>query len=1148
MAIKVLEGVSISPRGNRFQTQNWPQSYAFGGWIYNTNCSINYGNSPSEITLSVALGNLGDAGSQDFSQHPQTFDINKNDLKLGTTTNGQESLFDLSINGTDFKDYVLYSYDIDIQANQKILNVTFKDYSVILDKIYVGLVKRQGSRNIHRTNISGVFPIKCPDCQYSGDSFVHDGVLSREVDLGSYAGLNGQIYDNMADAQAILNQNPSLERNVWDYWTELSLLAADPSNRSTAWEDNFNLNGGYLILGTEDIPQEACGGLPEVRYSLPELLWSLKHRGLNFAGAFPTGYTTRSMYYKQNYVGTLREVLQNWGSDFGIDFFVSGKTFWGLDITSPVNIDNLTGVLDPNDSNGVKFDFPREDAIAGYKESYSLDNSYDQAVVTYSIKPAQVEERSKDVKRHVGYVPLHPMDLNYVNRTSLTLFNNAFGKEFITSTPYFDFEQCVNATETTVVTCGNNIIASLSHGGDRYRRFDKWTNRTFGDMDTSIALSKYNQTLRDIFVGQRITESLEIMDPLRNGSYNIINAEAKRDFDANFKALGFHPIARIMDDRVKYSILDKFKKTQGNNRHPKFFEIYLGYHFPQEYNAISSVEKAMATDMYKYGLLTQGIVNDTPYTVEDHFYNLSPEAGLTYGSSGIKRTTYTHEYEPTTEQYPVVEDAPFKDSIPFYNWSNSSRYTGVYYGDLDNLWGTTQEEFDRAIEFEDEECQNYGAIASANEKIDLVPNDTTKQTWDMAYFTPSFHDDIEEQYKETPLRSMIQNLAANNQLGADQVSIGFWNYNGEYELGCRKLHFCIIPITHNNTDDTYPCHPNGRFGFKPSCNNKIRNKEMFMKYQNEIEEEEKRKSREEIPSICDISIEQELCENALQASGDAVRATSYDCDLLMDEALQRFDCAVDPTGVYRVGFHPTWVESPNSRFLSITIERNPDALIEGTSVPTDAYGAAYIYDVVNSASLQLYNYRRLNPVIVYPVSTPYSQDGSNYGNYDQGGKLYYGTMTTSVKTEIRTPESVEIFGEPVNKIGSNASTFKTINNEVQPDLDPFLNSADNQFLSYMSIITGNNLSSVATVEDYHNIINGLNTYNSPSASEKVDFEIIGEATGIGHILTPLSGLTSFSVSVSQGGVKTNLSFSSKPPTLPEQETILNKITARLPKR
>jgi hypothetical protein len=119
---------------------------------------------------------------------------------------------------------------------------------------------------------------------------------------------------------------------------------------------------------------------------------------------------------------------------------------------------------------------------------------------------------------------------------------------------------------------------------------------------------------------------------------------------------------------------------------------------------------------------------------------------------------------------------------------------------------------------------------------------------------------------------------------------------------------------------------------------------------------------------------------------------------------------------------------------------------------------------------------------------------------------------------------------------------------VDPDLDPFLNADTNQFLSYMSIITGENPSSVATIKEYHDVIKGLNAHNSTGASEKIDIEIIGEATGIANIITPLSGLTSFSVGIGQAGIKTSLSFSSKPPTLPEQESILNKISARLPKR
>ena len=1164
MAVKVLKGIKVSPRGNRFQPQNWARSYAFGGWIYSTNGVINFGESPSEISLSIALGNLGEEDfSNEFSEEPKTFDIKKTDLRLGAPGRNQESLFDIDINGSVFNDYVLYSYDIDIQPNQKILNVVFKDYSVILDKIYVGLIKRQGAKYIHRTNISGIFPIKCPDCLYSGDAFLHTGVLQREVDLGSYVGLNGTIFDNMAAVKAgiIDEELPEVERNVYEYWRRLSGIVTDPDKQSEEWKDIFNLNGGYVMLGTEDIPQDFCGGLPEIKYSFPELLWTLQNRGMQFAGEFPSGYTTRTLYYKQNYVGTLREVLNNWGSDFGINFFASGKTFVGMDITKPVALDVLTGIVDPNDPNGEKFDFTEKDAISSYKESYSLDNSYDQSVVTHNTKAAQSETRSKQVKRHVGYAPLHPMDLNYVS-SSLTLFDNAFGKQFVTNSPFFNFETCDNDMHTSTVLCGSRLVATTKHKGHRLTRFDKWTNRTFAEMDISMTLSKYNPSFRGIYVGSRIIDSLKIMDPIRTGGYlsepmTKYETPAKQDFDANFKALGFHPIARIIDPRIKTPILVKYKgglASKDNANDQKFFEIYLGYHFPEELTAITSVEKTMAGDMYKYGLLTQGIVNNAPYTVEDYFYNLSPDAGLTYGSSGIKRTTYTHDYEPQTEQHPVVEDAPFKDSVPFYNWANSDRYTGAFYGQLENHWGTTQEDFDRNIEFDDDECQKYNNITNINDKLDDKLW-TTKQTWEMDYFAPSFHDGIDDLSREGSFRSMLKNLRLSNQLGVDQISVGFWNYNGDYENRCRKLHVCIIPITRGEVDDAYSCHPNGRFNFIPSCNKeedgtprRTMNKEMFMKYQAEIEQEEKAKAKEEIPSICDISVEQELCENALQASGDLVRKQVHECDLLMDEKLLRFDCEVNPTGVYRVGFHPSWIQQPNSRYLAVNIERNPAALKDGTFIPTDANGRYYINDLVTQKTLVRYNYKHINAIITYPVSTPYNMDGNGYVPYDESGQLYYGTMTTTIDTEIRTPESVEIHGEPVNKLNSSASSFKLVLNQVDPDLDPFLNADANQFLSYMSIITGENPSSVATIKEYHDVIKGLNAYNSTGASEKIDIEIIGDVAGISGIITPLSGLTSFSVGVGQEGMKTNLSFSSKPPTLPAQESILSKISARLPKR
>jgi hypothetical protein len=1135
MAVKTLQGVKVEPKGNRFQSQSWVNGYAFGGWIYSASVEVGLSNEPSSISLSVVLANLGEDNEPDYSNTPKNFDIEKSDLILGTS-NGTESLFDITINGKKFEDFVLFSYEKDIQPDSKVLQLQFKDYSVMLDKIYVGLINRQGNKFVHRGVKSGEFFIKCPDCQYNGSNFVQSSTLVRDVDFGSYAGVNGNVVDNFG---GIVN----------NLTAPLSFGNMVSSSNQNNPDLDFNLNGGYLILGTEDIPKENCGSLPEVRYTFPDLVASLQSRGVRLIGDFPNTFSLNTHYYKQNYVGTLREVLQNWCSDFALDFYTSGKFFTAYDIKNPIDLTDVLTIIDPTTTLGQNFDLTEENAVSNYKESFSLENTYEQSVITFNTKPTTIKTEKKNVQRHVGYIPLHPIDLNYANINVRNFRQNAYGLDFIADSYVHNFDICESRYVPNVASaCGTTFT---EREANRFDRFDRWTNRTFGVIDTSMALAKYNQSLRNIYMGSEIVNSLSIMDTNRNGTYGVslINPNAsqlfttaKQNFDGAFKALGFHPLARIMDVDLKHLIVKNYKKgDQGHSLDTQYYEIYLGYYYPEEHQNIMTWERDCAESMYKYGFLTQGVQNQEPFTTEDYFENLSPNAGLVYGDQGINRTTYLHSYEPDTKQYPTIEDAPFENLIPFTGIHPVVRYTGAYIAEINNSWGTSQEEFDKSMEFVDTRCQQYTNL-SVNEKLDDLAN-TTKQTWDISFFEPSFHSDIDNLYHH--FEFIFESLAMAGNLN-DQISIPFYNYDGQNNHICQKMHICIIPLT-NTFGTRYVCNPNARISINPNCGQTVINPQMYMNYQNELEEEEKRKKKEKIPSICDESVESELCKKALVQKREEALAGSYSCLYDENEEVSKYYCEIDPTGNYRVGFHPSYLDpnentQGNSRFLDVIIERNwgLDAI-----VPSDDNGDVYVTDLLDPEVLDVMDYGVVNPRIIYPVYTPYGDKGETF---DNGGKLYYGLMKTDVETEMRAPKTVEIYGEPVNKRGNNSSSIKVVNNELSPDLDPVLDANTNEFLTYTTLISGGQGQAIVEISKYHDIVAELNNNQSNKPIESVDLSLLGEPTDIAQYLSADRGLNKFSMTIGDDGVKTNLSFKSKPKTLPKQETILNKITARLPKK
>ena len=151
--IQNIQGIRVSPSA-ALQASGlfsgpviWARGYAFGGWIYNSSLRLGFSKEPTELTLSVVL----EASSSNLST--AKFDISKRLLSSSLTAHGARGYFDenakghfysIDMHGVSLKRMYLHDYSISIEANQKVLNVTFKDYSLILNKIYIGLTKRQG--------------------------------------------------------------------------------------------------------------------------------------------------------------------------------------------------------------------------------------------------------------------------------------------------------------------------------------------------------------------------------------------------------------------------------------------------------------------------------------------------------------------------------------------------------------------------------------------------------------------------------------------------------------------------------------------------------------------------------------------------------------------------------------------------------------------------------------------------------------------------------------------------------------------------------------------------------------------------------------------------------------------------------------------
>lgn len=1081
MAFQLLKGVQVTPRGNynlgRFSKSlvngAWPNSFAFNGWIYQATTDIGFSNQASEIRLSIVLE------VSDRDQKYAFFDIKDEDLKCGAGNGGDENWFDIDFNGVKFSNFYLYSKEIGIENGEKILNVTFKDYSIILDKIYIGLLKRQGKEFVRDANATISFAVLCPDCLLQGDSVTQVGYANRDISFGSYVGINGKTYDNFANVDSSMNIYPQWES-----------LFTQPAKKPF-----FDLNGGYLIIGTEEATEEKCGGLAPVSYNFNQLLASLRMRGLNFTGTFPTSIKDADFIYHQNYIGTLREVLQQWCSDLGYDFYCSGKTFIGINLNKSLDISKVVQIADPTTELGSEFSLNKNSAIISYKSSTTLTNTFKQSVITTNSRPLEYKTHSKSPKRYVGYLPMHPIDLNRRSNDRVMRYN-AFGSW------YYD------------IAWGNNFNPGSN---DRNKTLPELDGRTFGDIDTSIALSKYDSTLRDLFCQDRALygETLEIRA-------------------ANFRALGMVPLVELTDESkamaIENAIPENGDSISNICRDKRFYKVYIGYYYPKFKDDITSWEQSAAEAMYKHGILLKGLLTSYPYFPQDSLTDISPKAGF-YGENGVSILRTQHSIEPAANQYYSLKMSPFKDLVLYsglmspvkeklpIDLNNTGLFPeGLFYTTLNNEWGTTQEDFKRKMSFSlDDPCiQEYATQESYTQIVNNIPK--KYQDWRLEIFRPHVTPDLEKFDVEAQLA--LQNLPV--QTSYDKTVNIYYDHNFKLAESCSKLHIFVLTDTRT--------HPNVYLEFNP-LGTEFVNPIMLQQYIDRLRDSEKRRVNTRTPSECDVTLLQEMCKNLMLNNFTTLADPRFGC--IQDE---------DKFNWFEDGFTYKYLTMPNSRALNIKVVKNPIRTSNTNALTSmfaeaDVNGDFYFADV--TSNLLTYNSSEVSMNIVYPISM--NSVGGPDGNY------YRGVLTSNIEMENRSPEIVEIYGEPVNSINNNTSTIKVLNNSVDPDLQPQLDPYSSRFFSYLTVITGDS-SVVTTISQYHELIKRLNFNELTNPMKTVDLVIAGAPSDMGNFsgyLSPDYGLNKMSLSVGSQGVTTSLSYADRAKVLPKAESVLNKINVRI---
>ncbi len=255
-----------------------------------------------------------------------------------------------------FNGYV-WSYEIKETPEEKVLQVVLVDESIILDRYSVVLWKR------------GLFG-------ENGQEF------SQE-----------KVFDFSNESTFVLVDKESYIK------LEKKTLGKETVARPRRYFNNLIDN--IICVGTEKYPNSVCD-IPETDYSLDELKKVI-------AGIVPGVNFKTPVDYRNTHEGTLREVLQNWAADAGVEFY------WDFAQNKIMTYPSQNGI-----SINTSFNSPN---LIEKSTSSSLEGTWVQYAYAYTTKtrtPFDVGEASQSI---TYFKRIHALPISWYLRRNGTIQN-----------------------------------------------------------------------------------------------------------------------------------------------------------------------------------------------------------------------------------------------------------------------------------------------------------------------------------------------------------------------------------------------------------------------------------------------------------------------------------------------------------------------------------------------------------------------------------------------------------------------------------------------------------------------------------------------------------------------------------------------------